>query len=78
MGKKKRKLSIQPFLYKIPSKVLDTFSEMCIKNVDSNGKQIETLGVLIGYKDREDVTATEIVIPTQTGSATSVEDEGKN
>ena len=79
MGKKKKKANYQPdqaFWYKIPTKVLESFSDICIHNVDSNGSQVETLAILIGYKDKEDLVATEIVFPQQIGSSTHVEDKG--
>ena len=48
------------------------------KNNWNNGQQLETMGYLIGFESNDTLIATEIIIPTQTGSSDMVVDNGKS
>ena len=48
------------------------------KNNWNNGQQLETMGYLIGFESNDTLIATEIIIPTQTGSSDMVIDNGKS
>jgi hypothetical protein len=61
----------------IPANTLAQFVNVAKRNVDSNGKLVETLAFLIGYIDDEKIKATELLFPNQTGDASKVVDYGK-
>ena len=66
--------------YKIPQSALDKFIEVAKFNKSDNDHlHIETLAYFVGYEDSNgDIITTEVVFPNQTGTASSVIDEGKN
>ena len=67
------------FKYKIPTKFIDSFLEVAAKNKSKlDGKHIETLGFLIGTKEGNLITATDLIFPKQSGNSALVTDEGKN
>ena len=63
--------------YNIPSKLFEEFGRVARENLDENGFQIETLGILIGIKEGSEITAKELIFPDQRGTASDVEDLGK-
>ena len=73
--------------YFIPHAVIASFLEHSVNNFagsdfgDSDGpipgRHVETLAFLIGKKDGEDITATDIIFPNQYGTPGHVDDLGK-
>ena len=67
--------------YKIPHLVLTTFLERAANNFGGSQRKghdhVETLSLLVGKKDGEEITATEIIFPEQFGTPDYVEDLGK-
>ena len=57
----------------IPESIISEFVE-----VSSRNYSIETLALLIGYCDGNDIIPTELVFPKQNGTATKVDDLGKD
>ena len=65
--------------YKIPTKFIDSFLEIAARNKSElDGRHVETLGFLIGTKEGNLITATDLIIPKQEGNSAIVKDEGKN
>ena len=66
------------FKYKIPTKFIDSFLEVAAKNKSElDGRHVETLGFLIGTKEGNLITATDLIFPKQKGNSAIVSDEGK-
>ena len=64
--------------YSIPQKLITSFLEHSVNNFSTHGGQhIETLAFLVGKKDGNEVEATDIIFPQQTGSSVLCEDMGK-
>ena len=63
---------------KIPKAVQESFLQVARYNKDKDGRMIETLAFLMGYETEEDLIATSIVFPSQSGDAGRVTDEGMN
>ena len=64
--------------YKIPTKFIDSFLEIAARNKSElDGRHIETLGFLIGTKEDNLITATDLIFPKQRGNSALVTDEGK-
>ena len=57
--------------YNIPYDVIAKFCQKAGEN-----RKIETLAYLVGFKNCDIVTVTDLVFPRQTGTATSCNDEG--
>ena len=63
----------------IPQELIGRFLEVASNNKAEDGRHIETLAYLIGYKQKNGtIVATELVFPAQKGSSIHVEDEGKS
>ena len=63
--------------YFLPQKVITAFLYHAVNNHEGNGNHIETLAFVIGKRDGEDVTATEIMFPQQEGTPSHVQESGK-
>ena len=64
--------------YFIPQGVITTFLGHSVNNFSNqDGKHIETLAFLVGKKNGNSITATDIIFPEQSGSASLCEDMGK-
>ena len=64
--------------YKIPTKFIDSFLDVASKNTSElDGRHVETLGFLIGTKEGNLITATDLIFPKQRGNSALVTDEGK-
>ena len=65
------------FKYRIPQKVIDSFISVASRNFSrEDGQHIETLAFLVGTKQDNILTVTDIVYPMQNGGPMKVEDEG--
>ena len=74
-------------IYSIPHDVIASFLEYAANNYagsdygSSDGpvkrRHVETLAILVGTKDGEDIRATDIIFPNQHGTPGSVEDLGE-
>jgi hypothetical protein len=60
----------------IPQQFVEEFTAVASNNVDQSGKLIETLALLVGYKDGAKIQATELLFPNQYGDASKVVDNG--
>ena len=66
------------FKYKIPTKFINSFLDVAGKNKSQlDGRHVETLGFLIGTKEGNLITATDLIFPKQKGNSALVTDEGK-
>ena len=64
--------------YSIPSDVIEKFSQVaCHNRCSRTGNHIETLAYLVGHRNDNTLIATDLVFPTQVGTTTKVDDEGK-
>ena len=63
--------------YKVPNDVISRFCEKAGKN-KKNGNFIETLAFLVGFKENDVITVTDIVFGKQEASSISVDDHGKH
>ena len=64
--------------YKIPSKFIDSFLSIATKNKSKlDGRHVETIGFLIGTKEGNLLTATDLIFPKQKGNSALVTDEGE-
>ena len=61
---------------KIPESIVSEFVEVSSKNFSRDSGHIETLAFLVGYKNDNDVIATELIFPKQLGTPTKVDDLG--
>ena len=64
-------------MYKIPKEVLKTFHHVSANNRLENGKHIETLAFLFGYKSESNFIGTHLIFPEQEGTCSRVDDKGK-
>ena len=65
-------------MYIIPSDLLRTFRNVSANNYSNgNGKHVETLGFLLGYKSEENLIATDLIFPKQDATCSRVDDKGK-
>ena len=62
-------------LYKIPSLMLELFSKEALKN-KCGTSHLETLALVVGKKEGDEIIATELVFPDQTCHLTTVDDKG--
>ena len=62
--------------YTIPSSLLTEFAQKAIANVSSTGLQNETLAIVTGFSDGQEIMAKRLIFPKQHGSPTSCEDLG--
>ena len=64
--------------YKIPAKFIDSFLKVAAKNKSElDGRHVESMAFLIGTKDGNLITATDLIFPKQKGNSALVTDEGK-
>ena len=65
-------------MYIIPADLLRKFRYIAANNLSSiNGKHVETLGFLFGYKSGENLIATDLIFPQQEATCSRVDDKGK-
>lgn len=65
-------------MYLIPKSIIDEFVKISAENKSpEDGKHIETLAFLVGYKEDGNVVGTHIIFPKQTGDPGRVCDDGK-
>ena len=64
-------------MYKIPKEVLRNFHHVSARNRLENGKHIETLAFLFGYKSESNFIGTHLIFPEQEGTCSRVDDKGK-
>ena len=65
-------------MYIIPADLLREFRDISANNYSStNGKHVETLGFLLGYKAEENLIATDLIFPQQDATCSRVDDKGK-
>ena len=64
-------------MYIIPSDLLRKFRLVSAKNNSGDGKHIETLGFLLGYKSYDNYVATDLIFPEQQATNSRVDDKGK-
>ena len=62
--------------YKIPKDLIDGFIKEALKNTDRNG-HIESLALVAGYWNGNELIAKDLIFPKQRGTSSSVEDLGK-
>ena len=62
-------------MYKIPSLMLELFSKEALKNVWGTS-HLETLALVVGKKEGDEIIATELIFPHQTCQVNTVEDKG--
>ena len=66
-------------MYKIPSSMLKEFSVRALKNFgNGGGKHLETLALIVGKKERDEIKATELIFPAQECHESFVDDKGKS
>ena len=65
------------FKYNIPHKFIEEFISRAGANVDDSNEHLETLAVLSGEISGNEITAKELIFPSQRGTACDVEDLGK-
>ena len=66
------------FFYKLPEDLLSKFCDVARTNLDIEGEQIETLAFVVGVEENGDHRATHLIFPEQFGTASHVDDKGKN
>ena len=64
-------------MYIIPEDLLRKFRNIAANNHSINGKHVETLGFLLGYKSEENLIATDLIFPQQDATCSRVDDKGK-
>ena len=65
-------------MYIIPADLLRIFRDVSANNYSStNGKHVETLGFLLGYKSEDNLIATDLIFPQQDATCSRVDDKGK-
>ena len=63
--------------YFLPHKVLSTFLAHAVNNFSrTDSKHVETLAFVIGRRNGNEVTATDIMFPQQEGTPSHVDDTG--
>ena len=66
------------YKYKVPSDIIGSFHSVASENYSKNdGKHIETLAFLAGFREENVFTVTDIVFPKQNGGPMHVDDQGK-
>ena len=64
-------------MYIIADDLLSQFTKVAVTNVSNHdGQHVETLSLLLGYSDNDNLIATDLVFPKQNGQAHKVDDEG--
>ena len=63
-------------MYKIPQTMLTEFSRRALKNFGKNGKHLETLALIVGKKEGDEIIATELIFPAQDCHESWVDDKG--
>ena len=63
-------------MYIIPEELIQTFQQVSASNFH-NGKHVETLGFLFGYKSNENLVGTDLIFPEQEATCSRVDDKGK-
>ena len=63
-------------MYIIPSDLVRKFHGVSSNNYSQNGKHIETLGFLLGYKSNDNYVATDLIFPEQQATCSRVDDKG--
>ena len=65
-------------MYIFPETLIKEFEAIATKNISQeDGKLIETLAFVAGFKENDNYIGTHLIFPHQTGSAGHVEDKGK-
>ena len=65
-------------MYIIPEDVIRKFRQVSTNNVSpEDGRHLETLGYLVGYKSDGDLIATDLIFPQQSATSSHVDDRGK-
>ena len=64
-------------MYIIGSDLIPQFVKVSSKNLGADGKHIETLAFLIGYFEKDNYIATDLIFPSQLGQPHKVDDLGK-
>ena len=62
-------------MYKIPSLMLELFSKEALKNVWGTS-HLETLALVVGKKEGDEIIATELIFPEQNCQFNLVDDKG--
>ena len=60
----------------IPLHLLELFREVSAKNRSQDGRHVETLAYLFGYKDDQNHIATHLIFPEQESTCSRVDDKG--
>ena len=65
-------------MYIIPSDLLRQFGQVSsINHSKHDGRTIETLGFLLGYKTDDNFIGTDLIFPEQEATCSHVDDKGK-
>ena len=64
-------------MYIIGSDLIPQFVKVSSKNIGLDGKHVETLAFLIGYFEKDNYIATDLIFPSQHGQPHKVDDLGK-
>ena len=66
-------------MYIFPENLIKEFEAIAGKSISQeDGKLIETLAFVAGFKENDNYIGTHLIFPQQTGSGGHVEDKGKN
>ena len=60
----------------IPLHLLELFQEVSAKNRSQDGRHVETLAYLFGYKADQNHIATHLIFPEQESTCSRVDDKG--
>ena len=63
-------------MYIIPEELIREFKRVSANNYNNDGKHIETLGFLIGYKLDDNLVGTNLIFPEQEATCSRVDDNG--
>ena len=63
-------------MYIIGSDLIPQFVKVSSKNIGLDGKHVETLAFLIGYFEKDNYIATDLIFPSQLGQPHKVDDLG--
>ena len=70
-------MMMMDYKYKIPEAFINCFHKEAAKNKSLTSKRhLETLAFLIGVKNENEITATDLIFPKQRGNSALVVDEG--
>ena len=61
----------------VPFALQEQFLSVARLNVGPNNRHVETLAILGGYEEEDQIVATTLLFPTQHGTASMVTDCGK-